>query len=111
MYPVALTAIGGEEVELRYGLSMDVGCNVLGVARVAVLVPPENGTFKEIERERFPGFDIGNPRRACNRNRVKVTTAVYTANPGFVGTDRFVFVMVFYNGEWATYSVEMTVWR
>lgn len=106
-----LTAVGTDDVPVRTGLSMDIACNVRGVARIAQLAPPQNGTLREIERENHPGFGIGNPRWACNKKKVKTTVAVYRPNPGFLGTDRFIFFIVYYNGQWTRFDVEMTVWR
>lgn len=106
-----LTAVGTQEIEIRSGMSLDLNCELLGQARVAIIRAPQNGTVLEQQRDRFPNFGNANPRRICNDKRTKATFAIYRANPGFQGVDRFRFAIVYYNGESNIYDVEMTVWR
>ena len=106
-----LTAVGSQEIELRSGMSLDLNCELLGRARVAILRAPKNGEILEQQRDRFPNFGDSNPRRICNDKKTKATYAIYRAKAGFQGMDRFRFAIVYYNGEFNTYDVEMTVWR
>lgn len=106
-----LTSVGTQEIELRSGMSMDLNCELLGQARVAIIRAPQNGTILEQQRDRFPNFGDSNPRKICNDKKMKATYAIYRANSGFQGTDRFTFAIVYYNGESNIYDVEMTVWR
>ncbi|MGL5447280.1 MAG: hypothetical protein ACRDBL_08240 [Rhabdaerophilum sp.] len=106
-----LTAVADQEIELRSGLSLDRNCEPYEMARVAIIRAPKNGSVTEEFRERYSSFGPNNPRKVCNDKKSKATYALYRAKPGFQGTDRFTFAIIYYDGKADVYDVEMTVWR
>lgn len=108
---VQVTAVAGQEIFLRRGISLERDCTPIPGARIAVVKPPSNGQVVERQTEAFPNYDRDNPRYSCNAKKVPGIAAYYIAKEGFSGVDRFTFAIVHYDGDAYFYDVEVTVWR
>ncbi len=106
-----ITAVAGQEIQVRRAYAMALDCTLLEPNRIAVLDAPKGGDLVEKPLEGFPGFPRDNPRAACNTKKVTTTYAIYKAREDFRGTDRFRFAIVYYDGTASHFNVEVTVWR
>ncbi len=64
-----ITAVAGQEIQVRRAYALAIDCVMLEPNRVAILVPPQGGTLTEQKLESFPSFPRDNPvRPATTRN-------------------------------------------
>jgi hypothetical protein len=108
---VKITAVAGQEIQVRRAYAMALDCTLIEPNRIAVIAQPSGGTLAEKAIEGFPAFPRDNPRSACNNQKVTTTFAVYKARDDFRGTDKFRFAIVYYDGTASHFDVEVTVWR
>lgn len=108
---IKITAVGGQEIQVRRAYAMDRECGLLEPNRIVVITPPSGGTLFEKKLESFPNFPRDNPRHACNKKKAFTNYAIYKAREDFKGTDRFRFAIVYYDGTASHFEVEATVWR
>ncbi len=108
---VKITAVGGQEIQVRRAYAMDRECGLLEPNRIVVIVPPTGGTLYEKKLDAFPNYARDNPRHACNSRKAPANFAIYKAREDFKGTDRFRFAIIYYDGTASHFEVEATVWR
>lgn len=106
---VKKTAAGAQEIELDHAYHLTRDCAGEGPIRVALINPPRHGALQERATEVYPAFKQDSPRFACNQKKVPATAAFYKAKEGFRGVDKFVFALVFSDGEMWRYEAEVTV--
>ncbi len=104
------SAVGDQEVQLEYMFNIDRDCKPYGEIRFVILKPPANGTVTFRPYVVASAFKQDHQSYHCNKNKSVATAAYYVAKPGFKGTDKLKFAIVFHDGESWTYDVEMTVW-
>ncbi|HRE21896.1 MAG TPA: hypothetical protein PKW21_12825 [Rhabdaerophilum sp.] len=108
---IKITAVGGQEIQVRRAYAMDRECGLLEPNRIVVIVPPTGGTLYEKKLDAFPSYARDNPRHSCNSRKAPANFAIYKAREDFKGTDRFKFAIVYYDGTASHFEVEATVWR
>jgi hypothetical protein len=106
-----ITAVAGQEIQVRRAYAMSLDCTLLEPNRIALITPPKGGDLVEKPLEGYPNFGRDNPRAACNSQKVITTYAIYKAREDFRGTDNFRFAIVYYDGTASHFDVEVTVWR
>lgn len=108
--PLQLFAVGDQEIMVRRGISLEQDCKPNTPIKIAIIKPPKNGTLSEASRPGYSNYTKENPRFACNSKPVESITALYRAKSGFKGRDRFEFAIVYHDGTFSRYAVDMTVW-
>lgn len=104
------SAVAEQEVKLETAFNLDADCQSSGEIRVAIIKAPKNGRVIQKPTESIASYKKDNPRSSCNGKKVQSTSAIFVANPGFRGTENFMFGFVFADGTLWRYDVEMTVW-
>jgi hypothetical protein len=83
-----LAAVSGKPVKLIfYTDSINPDCSVSGTTTIRVTQAPQHGTARIAKTSEFPNFVAANIRSRCNLRRVGGSTAVYTSQRGYVGSD------------------------
>jgi hypothetical protein len=83
-------AMGGSQIVLWGGASIDPDCSEHPGYTLSVVEPPSHGEVKVVAEPLYIAFPPNNPRSACNTHKVPGRRAYYTANTGFSGHDRVV---------------------
>lgn len=105
-----LSAVLDQEIQMEYFYNITPDCKPYGDTRIALLKAPKNGNVEIRKISVLPRFRAGNPREACNKDKVEAIAPFYKAKPGFRGSDKLTFAVVYYDGESAVHNVEITVW-
>jgi len=84
---VTRSATVGEKRVVSFLTQLNVDCTSVGFATVRVVEPPQHGVAAAENGTGFPNYPEGNPRSACNKQRVPGTLVSYQSQPNFAGAD------------------------
>jgi hypothetical protein len=83
-----LAAVSGKPVKLIFFTdTINPDCSVSGTTTIRVTQAPQHGTARIAKTSEFPTFVASNLRSVCNTRRVGGSSAFYTSQRGYVGTD------------------------
>jgi hypothetical protein len=100
-------AVGSQPIELVFATHIDLDCKAKGESKLVVERAPKNGLLTGSQHNGFSEFTGAYAK--CDDKKVDGLRVVYAASPGFKGKDRFVFIVVYSDGETRRYDVDMTV--
>jgi hypothetical protein len=106
---VSKAVIGSSKIVIWGGASIDPDCSEHPGYTLSVVRPPEHGEVQVVEEGVYLAFPHGNPRAACNSQKVPGRKAYYTANPGFSGHDRVVLEGVTEDGTMRDVTIDVDV--
>jgi hypothetical protein len=72
---------------LDFYLSVNPDCTSRGLSTIRILQQPAHGVVHVVTRDDFPHFPPGNPRFACNVQKLPEVALDYTPAPAFTGPD------------------------
>lgn len=101
-------AVGDQVIHLVFATHIDFECASKGESRLAIIQPPKNGKLTGSMEAGYSSFT--GTYTKCNEKKIDGLRVVFTANPGFKGKDKFVFAVVYVDGEIRRYEIDMTVW-
>lgn len=101
-------AVGTQPIQLVFATHIDMDCKSKGESKLAMIQAPKGGMLTGAIETGFSEFT--GQYAKCNDRKVEGLRVKYTANPTFKGKDRFVFVVVYSDGETRRYEIDMTVW-
>jgi hypothetical protein len=83
-----LAAVSGKPVKLIFFTdSINPDCSVSGTTTIRITQAPQHGTTRIAKTSEFPNFRTPNIRSHCNLRRVGGSSAFYTSQRGYAGTD------------------------
>jgi hypothetical protein len=100
-------AVGTQPIELVFATHIDMDCKSKGESRLVISQAPKNGLLTGSQHQAFSEFTGAYAK--CDDKKVDGLRVVYAASPGFKGKDKFVFIVVYSDGETRRYDVDMTV--
>lgn len=103
-------AAGTQPIRLHHASHIRPDCEPMGEIRMAVPIPPKNGTLKAVPESAFTEYGNEEGYKDCSLRKTKGVTVYYQANEGFKGKENFSFLIVFSDGGSRLYQIDMTVY-
>lgn len=100
-------AVGTQPIELVFATHIDLECKSKGESKLVISQAPKKGLLTGSQHQGFSEFNGAYAK--CDDKKVDGLRVVYTASPGFKGKDKFVFLVVYSDGETRRYEIDMTV--
>ncbi len=103
-------AAGTQPIRLHHASHIRPDCEPMGEIRMAVPIPPKNGTLKAVPESAFTDFGNEEGYKDCSSRKTQGVTVYYQANEGFKGKEKFSFLIIFSDGGSRLYQIDMTVY-
>jgi hypothetical protein len=81
----------GTTQKLLFAFNVRPDCSFVDVPVSRLVDQPAHGKLQIAQVEDYPNYPLLNPRYKCNTVPVKGVRISYTPDPGYVGTDEFVY--------------------
>ena len=84
----------GRTQKIAYFNAIDPTCRSMGAMAISLIEEPHAGKVQLAQGQEYPNFTTLNSRSRCNTRRLPATQVLYTAAPGYVGSDEFALEVV-----------------